>query len=125
MPYREQFTEAVENLASAFGRDDASSAAGVFAFPTLIRSSDRIDVFDTPDTLIAHFKAQLQTHRKDGVTGYRVEIGDVFGSGPVGLAEAVWRYAGASGPLPGKTRLWYHMVDTSDGWRIESVRTED
>lgn len=125
MIYRATFNTVFEELASAFSASDTGGAARCFAFPTLIRSSGAIEVFDTDSALAAHFDTYLTAHRDQGITGYAFELGDVFASGPVGLAEVVWRHSGEGGAPGAKTRIWYHMVETTNGWRIESVRNED
>lgn len=125
MVYRATFNAVFEELASAFNASDTGRAARCFAFPTLIRSSGAIEVFDGDAALATHFDAHLSSHRDQGIIGYAFELGDVFASGPVGLAEVVWRHTGDDDAPGAKTRIWYHMVETTTGWRIESVRNED
>ncbi len=125
MVYRTYFAAVFGELERAFNAGDTPGAARCFAFPTLIRSRNSIEVFDTEAALQRHFEQQIANDRHQGIVTYAFDLGDVFASGPVGLAEVVWRQMGSQNATHSKARIWYHMVDTARGWRIESVRNQD
>ncbi|MCC0028930.1 MAG: hypothetical protein H6891_01055 [Brucellaceae bacterium] len=121
MPHRTYYSAVFGELEQAFNTDDPLRAMRCFALPAVIRSKDGVRVFDKPVDLAIFFRKRMELNRSRGVKRYAFDLGEMVAAGPVGMAEVIWHRMGQNNASFPNSRLWYIMVKTAHGWRIEGM----
>ena len=119
MPHRTYYSAVFGELEQAFNTDDPLRAMRCFALPAVIRSKDGVRVFDKPVDLAIFFRKRMELNRSRGVKRYAFDLGEMVAAGPVGMAEVIWHRIGHDRYT--NSRIWYVMVKTDHGWRIEGI----
>lgn len=121
MPHRTYYNAVFGEIERAFNANDPLRVMRCFALPAVIRFRDGGQVFDKPVDLAVYFRKRMEENSEQGIRSYAFHLGEAVAAGPVGMAEVIWHRMGQNNASFPNSRLWYIMVKTAHGWRIEGM----